>query len=350
MLAVPGEPKIGTPEGFRGYEHIAGAMARRYVNQLGDGESVEEVFLLADKQLRANRNASLYLLATLRDRTGIINGLMWNMTETSVAPLNAGDFVKVKGKVQLYQGALQIILTHIQPIPSNGIDPSDFHATTNKNVDQMLLRLREILLSISEPHLKLLMERFLADPELMRDFALAPAGIKAHHAYHGGLLEHVVNILETAQRIEDLYPKVDFNLLRAGIFLHDLGKIREMSYATAFAYTDEGQLLGHLAIALEILDAKIAEVTQLSGRPFPIEITLRLKHMILSHHGTYEFGSPKLPMTPEAIALHHLDNLDAKVHEFARSIQDDPNAGSNWTPYSPRLDRKLYKGVSAGTS
>ncbi len=148
----------------------------------------------------------------------MINGLMWNMTEGSASSFNAGDFVKVKGKVQLYQGALQIILTHIQAIPTNGIDPCDFHATTSKNVDVMLSRLREILLSISEPNLKRLMERFLSDPDLMHDFALAPAGIKAHHAYHGGLLEHVLNILETAHRIEDLYPKVDFNLLRPASF------------------------------------------------------------------------------------------------------------------------------------
>src|ERR1700722_17994667 len=308
-------------------------MPRRYVNQLSDGESVEEIFLLADKQLRANRNANLYLLAHLRDRTGMINGLMWNMTEAQVAPLNPGAFVKVKGKVQLYQGAMQMILAHIQPIPPEGIDPSDFHATTSGNVEQMLVRLKQLLSVIEEPSLRVLMEQFLADEALMRDFVQAPAGIKAHHAYHGGLLEHVLNILETAQRIEDLYPKVDFNLLRVGIFLHDIGKIREMSYATAFAYTDEGQLLGHLAIAIEMLEAKIGEVVQLTGRPFPKELTLRLKHMILSHHGTYEFGSPRLPMTPEAIALHHLDN-------------PDPNSGSNWTPYSPRLDRKLFKGES----
>jgi 3'-5' exoribonuclease len=192
------------------------------------------------------------------------------------------------------------------------------------------------------------MECFLADEALMHDFVQAPAGIKAHHAYHGGLLEHVLNILETADRIEELYPKVDFDLLRAGIFLHDIGKIREMSYETTLGYTDEGQLLGHLTIAIEMLDDKIADVVRLTGEPFPKELALRLKHMILSHHGTYEFGSPRLPMTPEAIALHHLDNLDAKVHEFARSIQDDPNSGSNWTPYSPRLDRKLFKGESNG--
>jgi 3'-5' exoribonuclease len=323
-------------------------MPRRFVNQLSDGESVEEIFLLADKQLRANRNANLYLLAHLRDRTGMINGLMWNMTEAQVAPLNPGAFVKVKGKVQLYQGAMQMILAHIQPIPPEGIDPSDFHATTSGNVEQMLVRLKQLLSVIEEPSLRVLMEQFLADEALMRDFVQAPAGIKAHHAYHGGLLEHVLNILETADRIEDLYPKVDFDLLRVGIFLHDIGKIREMSYGTTFAYTDEGQLLGHLAIAIEMLEAKIGEVVRVTGQPFPKELTLRLKHMILSHHGTYEFGSPRLPMTPEAIALHHLDNLDAKVHEFARSIQDDPNSGSNWTPYSPRLDRKLFKGESTG--
>jgi 3'-5' exoribonuclease len=325
-------------------------MPRRFVNQLADGDSVEETFLLADKQLRANRNANLYLLANLRDRTGMISGLMWNMTEAAVAPLNAGDFVKVKGKVQLYQGALQMILTHIQPIPADGLDLTDFHATTNQNIDRLLSRMKEILLAIKEPHLHRLMECFLADQDLMRDFVRAPAGIKAHHAYHGGLLEHVVNILETADRIEDLYPKVDFNLLRAGIFLHDLGKIRELCYANAFGYTDEGQLIGHLTIAVEMLNEKIAETVRQTGQPFPNETALRLKHMILSHHGAYEFGSPKLPMTPEAIALHHLDNLDAKVHEFARSIQDDPNSGSSWTPFSPRLDRKLFKGESSGVA
>src|ERR1700722_19611498 len=316
-------------------------MPRRFVNQLSDGESVEEIFLLADKQLRANRNANLYLLAHLRDRTGMINGLMWNMTEAQVAPLNPGAFVKVKGKVQLYQGATQMILAHIQPVPPEGLDPADFHATTSGNVDLMIERLKKLLLVIEEPHLNKLIECFFADEALMHDFVQAPAGFKAPH---GGLLEHVVNILETADRIEYLYPKVDFDLLRTGIFLHDIGKIREMSYETTLGYTDEGQLLGHLAIAIEMLDAKIADVVRLTGEPFPKELALRLKHMILSHHGTYEFGSPRLPMTPEAIALHHLDNLDAKVHEFARSIQDDPNSGSNWTPYSPRLDRKLFKG------
>lgn len=322
-------------------------MSRQFVNELKDGESVDEVYLLADKQLRANRNANLYLLANLRDRTGAISGLMWNVTEESVADVSAGDFVRVKGKVQLYQGGLQMILTRIQPALQDGLNLADFQPTVTKDVRLLTARLREILLSIDDPPLRTLMECFLIDEPLMDAFARAPAGVKAHHAYHGGLLEHVVNILEAAVRIADLYPQVDRSLLLAGIFLHDLGKVREMTFSTSFVYTDEGQLLGHLVIAVEMLTEKIAQASRLSGEPFPEETALRLKHMILSHHGSYEFGSPKLPMTPEAIALHHLDNLDAKIHEFSQVIRDDPNGDSHWTPFSTRLGRKLFKGAAS---
>ena len=319
-------------------------MPRRYINELADGEAVDEVYLLADKQLRANRNANLYLLASLRDKTGLISGLMWNVTEEGLSHISAGDFVRVRGKVQLFQGTLQMIVTHIVPVPPEGLDAEEFHPTSGADVQKLMARMREILLSIDEPHLRALMECFLIDEPLMDAFSKAPAGVKTHHAYHGGLLEHVVNILETANRISDLYPKLDRNLLLAGIFLHDLGKVREMAFEASFTYTDEGQLLGHMVIAVEILSQKLGETERLTGDAFPRETALRLKHMIVSHHGTYEFGSARLPMTPEAIALHHLDNLDAKVHEFTRSIEDDPNSGSNWTPYSPRLDRKLFKG------
>ena len=319
-------------------------MPRRYINELADGEAVDEVYLLADKQLRANRNANLYLLASLRDKTGLISGLMWNVTEEGLSHISAGDFVRVRGKVQLFQGTLQMIITHVVPVPPEGLDAEEFHPASGADVQKLMARMREILLSIDEPHLRALMECFLIDEPLMDAFSKAPAGVKTHHAYHGGLLEHVVNILETANRISDLYPKLDRNLLLAGIFLHDLGKVREMAFEASFTYTDEGQLLGHMVIAVEILSQKLAETERLTGEAFPRETALRLKHMIVSHHGTYEFGSARLPMTPEAIALHHLDNLDAKVHEFTRSIEDDPNSGSNWTPYSPRLDRKLFKG------
>ena len=319
-------------------------MARQFVNELRDGDPVEEVYLLADKQLRANRNANLYLLSQLRDKTGLISGLMWNVTEEMVADINAGDFVKIRGKVHKHQGNLQIIVTHIRQHPSDNIDASQFEESPSEDVEQLLSQLREILLSIEEPSIRTLMECFLIDDELMQKLAIAAAGVKAHHAYRGGLVEHIVNMLKVAQAIDHLYPEVDNNLLLAGVFLHDLGKVREMAFDSSFVYTDEGQLLGHMSIGVEMLSEKAAEVERMTGEPFPAETLLRLKHMIISHHGTYEFGSSRLPMTPEAIALHHIDNLDAKVHEFSRTIDNDPNKESHWTPFINRLDRKLFKG------
>lgn len=322
-------------------------MARQYLKELKDGDSVDEVYLLSDKQLRANRQANLFLLATLRDRTGQISGLMWNITEDTVADVQAGDYVKVRGKMQLFQGNMQMILTHIRHVPAEQMNPEDFEQRPNADVEALLKRLRELLLSIEIPQLRTLMECFLIDNALMDDLAKAAAGVKTHHAYRGGLLEHIVNMLETAKRIRDLYPAVNFDILLAGIFLHDLGKVREMSLDNAFVYTDEGQLLGHLIIGIEMLSEKIVEVERLTNETFPEELALRLKHMIASHHGSYEHGAVRLPMTPEAIALHHLDNLDAKVHEFARTIADDPNTGSTWTPFLQRIDRKLFKGQTA---
>ena len=174
------------------------------------------------------------------------------------------------------------------------------------------------------------------------------AGVRNHHAYLGGLLEHVVTLLDAADRIAPLYPELDRDLLMAGIFLHDVGKVRELSFGRVFSYTDEGQLIGHLIIGVEMLNEKAARVPDLTGEPFPTELLLRLKHMILSHHGTYEFGSPKLPMTPEAIALHHLDNFDAKVHSFTRDIREDRNQASAWTPFNQALQRRLFKGSTDG--
>ena len=317
-----------------------------FVNSLQDGESVEEVYLLVDRQLRANRNGDTYLLGQLRDRTGQISGLLWNVNESSVSHINAGDYVRVKGKVQLFQGNLQMILTRIDAAHSDNISAEDFIPQSSSDVVAQFEKLQEILLGITDPDLRELMELFLSDDEIVHGLKTAPAGIRLHHAYHGGLLDHVVNLSETASRLADLYPNIDFNLLLAGILLHDLGKIRELSYDVSFQYTDEGQLIGHLIIGIEMLGEKILQFEERTGRTFPEETALRLKHMIISHHGSYEFGSPKLPMTPEAIALHHLDNLDAKTNEFQSLIASDPNAASRWTPYQPNMQRKLYKGSS----
>ncbi len=319
-------------------------MVRVFVKELKDGDSVNEIFLLADKQLRANRNANLYLLATLRDRTGIVSGLMWNVAEEMVQNVSAGDYVRVRGKVQLYQGGLQMIMTHIDHVPRSSCDEEDFQVQSQANAAPLLARLKELLTSLRCAQLLTLAQCFLDDDALITGLCAAPAGVKAHHAYMGGLIEHVVNMSEVADRICVLYPALNRDLLLLGVLLHDLGKVRELSWDPTLAYTDEGQLLGHINIAIEILNEKLIHAASRLGKPLDQEMVLRLKHMILSHHGTREFGSPTVPMTPEAIALHHIDNLDARLHEFTRAIEDDLNADSAWTPFNPRSDRKLFKG------
>jgi 3'-5' exoribonuclease len=324
-------------------------MARRFVQQLADGDSIEEVFLATDKQLRANRNGNLYLQLDLRDRTGSISARLWNAGEHLFRSFDSGDFLLVKGKVQLFQGSLQMILSHLERIETEKVDLTDFLPHTEQDVSKLFERLRTTLLKLTNPHLRALAECFLMDDALMRDFCKAPAGVRNHHAYIGGLLEHVVTLLDAAERMLPIYPELDRDLLLSGVYLHDIGKVRELNYNRAFAYSDEGQLVGHIVIGVEMLNEKVARVSDLTGEPFPNELLLRLKHMILSHHGTYEFGSPRLPMTPEAIALHHLDNFDAKVHSFTRDIREDRNQTSAWTPYNQAMQRRLYKGGVDGS-
>lgn len=323
-------------------------MTRRFVEQLTDGESVEEIYLATDKQVRANRNGNPYLQVELRDRSGSITARLWNAGENLARIFEVGDFLHVKGKVQLFQGALQMILTHIDRVDAPRVSMGDFLPHTDQDITKLLERLRGYLLKLGNVHLRALAECFLIDDDFVRSYSQAPAGVRNHHAYLGGLLEHVVTLLDAADRLLPIYPALDRDLLLMGIFLHDSGKVRELSYARAFAYTDEGQLVGHIVQGVQMLDEKVARVPDLTGEPFPTELLLRLKHMIVSHHGTYEFGSPRLPMTPEAIALHYLDNLDAKIHSFTRDIRDDRNASSAWTPYNQSTQRRLFKGLVEG--
>jgi len=320
-------------------------MSRTFVNELSDGDTVDEVFLLADKQMRANRNADMYLLATFRDKTGVINGLMWNVSEERLQHISSGDMVQVKGKIQLYQGALQMIVTRIDAAAPADFDEDDFLVQPHANVGPLLDRLNELMNTITSDRLKTLADCFMNDEQLIEALCAAPAGVRAHHAYQGGLIEHVVSMAEVADRLCGLYPQLNRDLLLLGVLMHDLGKVRELSWDPALAYTDEGQLLGHMNIAIEILNEKLLEARgQMGGKEVDAEDILRLKHMILSHHGSLEHGSPRVPMTPEAMVLHQIDNLDAKLHEFTRSIADDVNKQSAWTPYSPRMERKLFKG------
>lgn len=319
-------------------------MARRYINELTHQESIDQVFVASDKQLRPNRAGALYLQVALSDRSGSIAARVWNATETLYKAFDNGDYVHVVGAAQLYQGAMQIIATKLHKVDPSEVDEADFTPLPAVAVDRLVLRLGEILRTMSDPALQNLAECFLIDESFMAKLTMAPAGTKNHHAYHGGLLEHIVGLMELVLHVAPCYPQINRDMLLMGAFLHDLGKTGELSYEHGLGYTDEGQLIGHLVMAVEMLNTKIAEAEKLSGEPMPEETVLRLKHIILSHHGEYAFGSPKLPMTVEAIALAMLDNLDAKINTFSTLMKEDPNVDSAWTTYNPNLDRKLYKG------
>ena len=318
--------------------------SRKYVSQLSHNEQVEQVFLASDKQLRPNRNGNLYLQMELSDRSGSIATRLWNASEADYRNFENGDYVLVEGATQLFQGNVQLIANSIRRARSDEVDESHFVVLQSSEVDRMAIRLKEIMRNIESPPLATLAECILIDDTLMAKLMAAPAGVKNHHAYQGGLLEHVVNLAELALVVAPRYADLDCDKLLIGVLLHDIGKIDELSYERDIAYTDEGQLLGHMVMAISLVDAKIQEAERLSGEPFPPELAHEIKHMIISHHGQYEYGSPKLPMTLEAVALHFLDNLDAKIHSFSQLMKDCPNVEGNWTQYFANLGRTLYKG------
>ncbi len=318
-------------------------MSRRFVNELADGEVLDQVFLASEKQLRTNRNGNLYLQVRLSDKTGSVTAMLWNTNQKQFDGFDNGDFIRVQGTSQLYNGGMQVLAKQVDK--SDGeVNQDDFITLSNDAVEGMVSRVAELLRGMRNIHLRNLAECFLVDEAFMKGFRAAPAGVKNHHAYHGGLLEHVLSLMEVCHLVAPRYPNVDADILLMGAFLHDTGKIRELTYSPDLGYSDAGQLLGHLVQGVTILNEIIAETEKQSGEEFPEVLANQLRHMIVSHHGQYEFGSPKLPMTLEAITLHFLDSLDARLHGVSQLIEEDVNKNSPWTVYHPSIGRKIYKG------
>lgn len=320
-------------------------MSRQFVSQLGHNQPVQQVFMASDKQLRPNRNGNLYLQVDLSDRSGSINARMWNASEDDYKSFENGDYVQVDGATQLFQGNVQLIANRIRRARPDEVEEADFVTIETEEVERMRRRLLEILEGIKTPPLQRLVSAFVDDEPFMDKFCRAPAAMKNHHAYRGGLLDHVLSLCETVLAIGPNYPELDVDKLLVGAFLHDAGKTEELAYERDTSYTDEGQLLGHMAIGLQMIDEKAREAIRKDGQPLPESLLVEIKHMVISHHGQYEYGSAKLPMTLEAIALHLLDNLDAKLASFGQLMRDCPNVDSPWTQYFPNIDRKLYKGL-----
>ncbi|HEX8813159.1 MAG TPA: HD domain-containing protein, partial [Terracidiphilus sp.] len=261
---------------------------------------------------------------------------MWDNVADALDAFEQDDFVKVKGVVHKYNGRWQLTMHKVRRLEEQEIDYSDYIPKTKKDIDQLWRRLSEIVDSIENRWLKSLVKEFMSDEAVAAAYKNAPAAKTLHHAFVGGLLDHVVSLFTVCDLAARNYPQVNRDLLLTGAFLHDIGKVHELAYQRSIAYTTKGQLLGHMIIELEMLHQKIA------GLPgFPDELKILIEHMILSHHGQYDFGSPKLPMFPEALMLHYLDDLDSKMESMRAQFEREAELDSAWTSYNPSLARPL---------
>lgn len=317
---------------------------RRSVKSLQPGTIVEdEVFLVAAKDLRTTSNGGLYIHAVLADATGQILARMWNASQQLFESLPDGGLIRVRGRVESYKGNPQFIIDGVRQVEPGSVDPAAFLPTTKHDIEQMWTRVKEILRGLKHPDVLALIAQFVNDRAFAEGFKRAPAARTNHHAYIGGLLEHTLSLLELGLVVAPRFPDLSQDLILAGLFLHDAGKVYELEYEKSFEYSNEGQLIGHIVQAVLEVDRRAREVESQTKRPFPAGVLNALKHIIVSHHGKYEFGSPKLPAMPEAVVVHYLDNLDAKVTMMLAEIADDPNPASDWTEFVRPLETKVFK-------
>ncbi|MGE3181460.1 MAG: 3'-5' exoribonuclease YhaM family protein [Phycisphaerae bacterium] len=303
----------------------------------------EEIYRIAQKDLRTTTNGSLYIHSVLADATGEMLARIWNASQELYDSMPEGGFMRFRGRVENYKGHRQFIIDGMRIVAEHEVDPTEFLPATKKNVEQMWSRTKEILRSIENPHLIALVAEFVNDERFVRSFKNAPAAVTNHHAYLGGLLEHTLNLLELVVLIAPRYPEVSRDLLLVSIFLHDSGKTAELGYSTNFTYTNEGQLIGHITLAVIWVAEKIRIIEDRTNEPFPVDLANAVKHIILAHHGRYEYGSPRLPAMAEAFFVHYIDNLDAKMNQVFAAIESDPDKESDWTGFVRALDTKIYK-------
>jgi 3'-5' exoribonuclease len=312
-------------------------MTKRFIADLAAGSTVEEVFLLARRNMAHKKDGNPFLTVTLADRTGQVNGVVWDQVERIAAAAAEGDFVHVRAQVGEYRGGLQLVVKDMARVPEEQVDAADFLATTTRDVNQMFARLKEMTARMQTSWLGELFDLFWADSDFVAAYTRAPAAKHMHHAYIGGLLEHTLSMAILSETIAGHYGGVDRDLLLAGVILHDVGKTRELEYARRIDYTDEGRLLSHIVIGLSMLDEKLKQLPD-----FPEDQARLLKHMIVSHHGAREFGSPEPPKTIEAVLLNDIDEMDSRVNSIREYVAKDESDGS-WTSYHRLLERHFYK-------
>jgi 3'-5' exoribonuclease len=328
-------------------------MRRLYLSACEPGDLIEDVYVLSGKQLGMSQSNKPFLKAFVSDRSGQVTARMWNTTREFVNSLPDSGFVRIRGHIENYQNNSQLIIEQVWPAKDETYDVADLMPQTDKDVDQMCRRLHELLGSIQNRHLAALVQAYLDDEPLMVKFCKAPAAQGFHHAFIGGLLEHTLNAMEVADAITKFYPGLNRDLVLAGIFLHDIAKTWELSYDCAFAYTDGGQLVGHIVKSAIWVEHKARDAERTLDEKIPQQLIDVLQHIILSHHGDMAdgFGSARTPSTPEAIAVHVIENLDAKLMmalqatrgQFGGGNGERATQGGNWTEYLKALGGRLYR-------
>ncbi|MDD2366765.1 MAG: HD domain-containing protein [Desulfuromonadaceae bacterium] len=320
-------------------------MSKQFISQIKDRETVNAEFLVKDKIMAMAKNGKSYMNLRLMDKSGEIEAKIWDNTEQLDKQFDKDDFVKVRGKASVYMNKMQIVIAEILKVQEEEVTLADFLPVSPRPLDEMLEELKIVVSSLTNSYLRTLMGVFLSDEEFMKMYSHAPAAKAMHHVYISGLLEHSLALVKLAKTIVPLYGGINEDLLITGALLHDVGKIYEMSYERVFDYTDAGKLLGHITIGVELVDEKIRLVDG-----FPHELGMLLKHMLLSHHGQYEYGSPKRPKTIEATILNYLDDMDSKINGIRTHIAKETASSSSWTAHHRLYDRYFFKnnGMEAG--
>jgi 3'-5' exoribonuclease len=313
-------------------------MKSPYLSELQPNQTVQGTFLVSYKDVRQKKSGEPYLSLTLTDRSGELDAKMWDNAAEALNTFERDDFVRVKGLLQIFQNRPQLTLHKIQPVPESEVDLADYLPASKRDRDEMFRELQGWIAGISDPHLKGLLEAMFADQEIAQAYRTAPAAKTVHHNWIGGLIEHVLSLCNLAKMSAAHYPHIDFDLLLTGVLLHDVGKIRELHYARSFGYTTEGQLLGHIQIGVQMVLDKLRLMPD-----FPPRLQELVVHMILSHHGELAFGSPKIPLFPEALLLHLLDNMDSKMECMRALIDRDQQVQGVWTGYNSALERAALK-------
>ncbi len=308
------------------------------VNQLRPTDTVEQVFMVKDRQFGTTSKGQPFAKLVLSDATGSIAGMLWDIPDAAKAALETSKYVSVRGSVGTYNNSPQLTVQWLDATAADKVDVADFLPTTDKDIAAMFKRLKTMLATVSNPHLVEFVRAIFTDKELCDKLKRAPAASMMHHAYIGGLLEHTVSMAEAAVKLCEHYTALNRDLLLVGVLIHDIGKVDEFAYESSIEYSDAGRLVGHIAIGISIVERKCVGI-----EGFPQGLLDILKHFILSHHGVPEFGAIRQPMTAEAIALHYIDNIDAKLSAFWKATSEHPVAGDTWTSYQKMFEGYLYR-------